>query len=135
MAQKKLSSGVYADIIVSVTDLPPGAWSYSADPGGILNSVVAVTIAAAVAGARNSVMGVQINSEALGAATEVAIRDGAGGAVLWRLKIGTGGFPNGLSVPFHSPVTGSTGNLLEFVTLTASVTGAVYFNAQGLRVI
>ena len=135
MAQKKLSTGAYAEIFVGVTEVPPGAWVSAAAAGGILNTTTAVTLVAGVAGLRNAVMGLQINSEALGAATEVAIRDGPGGAVLWRLKIGVGGLTGGLSVHFHSPLTGTAGNLLEFITLTASVTGAVYFNAQGLQVI
>ena len=61
----------------------------------------------------------------------MAIRDGAGGAVLWRTKIGTAGVVNGTSVVFPTPLKGTAATLLEVVTLTASVTGALYFNATG----
>ena len=108
-------------------------WSYAAAASGIVNTTTAVTIKAAPAPAtwRNYITDLQFMAEALGAATELAIRDGAGGTVLWRIKIGTGGLTGGLSVNFQSPLRGSPGNLLEVVTLTASTTGAVYFNAQG----
>lgn len=106
-------------------------WSYAAASGGILNTTTAVTIKAAATGQRNFVTAIQIMAEALGTATEVAIRDGAGGTVLWRTKIGTGGLTQGMSVSFDSPIVGSAGNLLEVLTITATTTGAVYFNAQG----
>ena len=109
-------------------------WSYAAATGGILNTTTAVTIKAAPVGPatfRNYITDIQVNAEALGTATELAVRDGAGGTVIWRIKIGTGGLTNGLAFSFNSPLRGSPGNLLEVVTLTASTTGAVYFNAQG----
>lgn len=105
-------------------------WSYAAATGGILNSNVAVTIRAAQTGKKNYVCSLQIHAEALGSATEVAIRDGAGGTVLWRTKVGTGGLPL-VSVEFEDAIEGSENTLLEVVTLTASGTGAVYINAQG----
>lgn len=111
---------------------PGSRWSYAAANLGIVNTTTAVTIkAAAGAGVKNYITALQIMSEALNTATEVAIRDGAGGTVLWRIKIGTGGLTGGLSVVFPSPLVGTANTLLEVVTLTASVTGAVYFNAQG----
>jgi len=111
----------------------PDRWSYAAAASGILNTPTAVTIKAAPADAlmRNYVTDVQIMAEALGTATEVAIRDGAGGTVLWRTKVATTGLAQGLSINFQQPLQGSRGNLLEVVTLSASTTGAVYFNAQG----
>lgn len=105
---------------------------YAAASGGILNTTTAVTMfAAAGASVRNYLTSLQISAEALGTATEVAIRDGAGGTVLWRTKIGTGGLTNGLSVTFPVPLKGTANTLMEVVTLTASGTGAVYVNAQG----
>lgn len=106
-------------------------WSYAAAASGILNTTTAVTIKAAASGQRNYVNSAQIQSEALGTATELAIRDGAGGTVLWRIKIGTGGLTNANTFNFDPPLVGTAGTLLEVVTLTASTTGAVYFNAQG----
>lgn len=111
--------------------IPADRWTYSAAASGIVNTTTAVTFKAAHASLRNYVTSIQIMSEALGAATELAIRDGAGGTVLWRTKIGTGGIVSGLSINFPVPLKGTAATLLEVVTLTASVTGAVYFNAQG----
>lgn len=108
-------------------------WYYTAASSGIVNTTTAVTIKAASGDAslRSYVTGIQIVAEALGVATEVAIRDGAGGTVLWRAKIGTAGLLGGMSMTFPTPVRSSLNTLLEVVTLTASVTGAVYVNAQG----
>jgi len=105
-------------------------WKYAAATTGIVNSTTAVTIAPAVAGLANYLTGIQINTDTLGAATELAVRDGAGGTVLWRCKLQTAALPP-LDIEFVSPIKGTVGNLLEVVTLTASVTGGVFVNAQG----
>jgi hypothetical protein len=111
--------------------VPESGWSYAAAAGGILNTTVAVTVkAAAGAGLRNYITNVQVMAEALGAATEVAIRDGAAGTVIWRIKVPTGGLP-AAQFDFAVPLKGTAATLLEVVTLTASVTGAVYVNLQG----
>jgi hypothetical protein len=107
-------------------------WTYAAAASGIVNTTTAVTFkTAAGAGLRNYITGIQITADALGAATELAIRDGAAGAVLWRIKINTAGLLQGIDIEFKTPLRGTANTLLEVVTLTASVTGAVYFNAQG----
>lgn len=107
-------------------------WSYAAATGGITNTTTAVQIAASAGGSlRNYVTGVQLSADALGAATEVAIRDGAGGTVLLRVKIGTAGIVGAQNLTFDSPLKGSAATLLEVVTLTATVTGGVYVNVQG----
>lgn len=117
----------------SVYTLPLSNWSYAAAAAGILNTTTAVTIktAAAGAGQKNYITAIQIVAEALGAATEVAIRDGAGGTVLWRAKIGLTGLLGGMTIKLPTPIAGTANTLLEVVTLTASITGAVYVNAQG----
>ena len=95
------------------------------------NTTTAQTFKAAsgTANIRNYITGIQVGWETLGAATELSIRDGAGGTVIWRTKIGT---PAGyLSIEFPTPLKGTANTLLEVVTTTASVTGGVYFNAQG----
>ena len=119
--------------IVKPFSIPEADWSYAAAASGIANTTTAVTIkAAAAAGLRNYITGIDLATDgALGAATEVAIRDGAGGTVIWRMKIGTAGMQAGRAITFPTPIKGTAATLLEVVTLTASVTGAVYFNATG----
>ena len=106
-------------------------WTFVPATGGIVNSTVAVTIkAAAGATSRNYITGLHIAASALGAATEVVIRDGAAGTVLFRTFVATGGLM-GNNITFATPLRGSLNTLLEVATLTASVTGGVYVNAQG----
>lgn len=115
--------------------IPELSWQYAAASGGILNSTVAVTIkAAAATGIRNYITSIQVMSEALTTATELAVRDGAAGTVIWRTKIPTGGLPT-TTFDFRMPLRGTAATLLEVVTLTASGTGAVYVNAQGFTAV
>jgi hypothetical protein len=121
-----------AHVRVVASDVEATPWSYAAANLGIVNTTTAVTVkTAAGAGLRNYITGMQLMAEALGAATEFAIRDGAAGTVLFRQKIGTGGLVGGLNITFTTPLRGTANTLLEVVTLTASVTGAVYVNLQG----
>lgn len=108
-----------------------GDWNYAAASGGISNSTTAVTIKASGGGAVvNYITAVQISADALGAATELAIRNGAAGTVLWRMKLTTAGL-GGVSIVFPTPLASSAATLLEVVTLTASITGGIFVNAQG----
>ena len=107
-------------------------WNYAAAAGGITNTTTAVTVkAAAGASVRNYVAAMQCSSDALGAATELAIRDGAAGTVIWRGKINTGGWLTPVNLSFNPPLRGTANTLVEIVTLTASVTGSVYCDLQG----
>lgn len=111
--------------------IPEGEWLYAAAASGIVNTTTAVTIkTAGGAGIRNYITSIQVMAETLTNATELAIRDGAAGTVIWRTKIPTGGLPSTLFT-FPNPLKGTANTLLEVVTLTASGAGAVYFNAQG----
>jgi len=106
-------------------------WQYAAAASGILNTTTAVTIkAAAGASVRNYITAIQVMFEALTTATELAIRDGAGGTVIWRTKI-PASLAGAQTLDFPVPLKGTANTLLEVVTLTASGAGAVYFNAQG----
>ncbi len=117
-------------MVVRPHSVPELEWSYAAAAGGILNTTTAVTIKSNVASLRNYLTSMQIRSETLTNATEIAIRDGAGGTVLWRTKISSSGM---IDTQFHfeCPLRSTANTLLEVVTLTASGTGTVYFNAQG----
>jgi len=108
-------------------------WQYAAAAAGILNTTVAVTFKAA-AGAliRNYITGISIMSEAITTATELVIRDGAAGTVLFRTKIPVAGLPS-TNIQFPTPLRGTAATLLEVATLTATGAGAVYFNAQGYQ--
>lgn len=117
--------------VVKLNAVPQNDWTYAAAASGISNTATAVTIkAAAAAGVRNYVTGMDISTTALGVSTEIAIRDGAGGTVLWRGVLGTaaGALP---PIIFDTPLKGTAATLLEIVTLTASVTGSVYVNVRG----
>lgn len=135
------SSGQYIRPVATTTgvqvakpyQVPELDWTYAAASGGITNTTTAVTIvSAAGAGIRNYLTGLQISNSTLGAGTELAIRDGAGGTVLWRGILATAASDPG-AISFPSPLRGTANTLMEVVTLTASVTGAVYFNAQGYQ--
>ena len=118
--------------IVDLHCVPELSWSYAAPASGLVNTTTAVTIKAAVASQRGNISSIQIQSEPLGAATEFAIRDGAAGTVLWRIKYPVTTQIQPVIIKFDTPLRqAAVSTLLEIVTLTASVTGAIYFNAQG----
>lgn len=105
-------------------------WMASAPASGIVNTTTAVTLkAAAGAGIRSIINSCELSHDALSGVTELAIRDGAGGTVLWRAKLQTPAVDSATYV-FMSPIVSTANTLLEVVTLTG-VTGGVYFNCQG----
>lgn len=107
-------------------------WVYAAPSGGIDNSNTAVTvISAAGSGVRNYITGLQIAHATLSATTEFAIRDGAGGTVLWRTVLHTTALPL-TNIDFAVPLKGTANTLLEIITLTA-VTGDVLVSLQGFQ--
>ena len=118
-------------MIIRPHSIPESEWNYVAAAGGILDTTTAVTIkSGAGVGVRNYITSLQIQSEALATATELAIRESPGGTTIWRIKIPTTGLPL-TTIVFADPIRSPANSLLEVVTLTASGTGAVYFNAQG----
>jgi len=120
--------------VIRLNSIPENEWQYAAASGGITNTTTAATLVAAqAAGVRNYLTSLQLSSDALGAATEIAIRDGAGGTVLWRGKIGTAGIAGVITIQFSDPLKSTAATLLEVVTLSASVFGGVYVNAQGYK--
>ena len=114
----------------TVYSMPCDGWSYAAAASGIVSSTTAVTVKAAAANdMRNYVTSIQVQTATLGGATELVLRDGAGGTVLWRTQLQTTALPL-CTISFENAIRGSTGTLLEIATLTG-VTGGVYVNVQG----
>lgn len=108
------------------------SWSYAPPVAGLVNTT-AVQIAAAPADTvqRNYIDSIQIDATALTAASELVVRSGAAGTVLWRCNIGTAGLLGGRNIPFPQPLPGVPGQLLEIALLTNPIAGSVYLNAQG----
>ena len=121
-------------LIVRLDAIPENEWSYVAASGGITNTTTAVALAGgAGSGVRNYITSLQVSSDTLGTATEVVIRDGVGGAVLWRAKIGTAGTVGIQDIRFHPPLRGSSNTLVEAACVTATGTGSIYINVQGYK--
>lgn len=107
-------------------------WRYASAASGIVNTTTAVTIkAAAGTNLRNYLQTMQIQHATLGGATELVIRDGAGGTVLFRTQLQTTALPL-TYIEFEPLLRGTAATLLEVATLTA-VTGGVYVNFQGFE--
>ena len=120
--------------IVRLDAIPENEWSYVAASGGITNTTTAVDLAGgAGSGVRNYVTSLQLYSDTLGTATEIILRDGAGGSILWRSKIGTAGTVGIQNIRFHPPLRGSTNTLLQAACVTATDTGSIYLNVQGYK--
>lgn len=106
-------------------------WNYATLTGGISNSTTAVTMSAAQgAGIRNVLTGIQISiPAALGGTTEVVVRDGAAGTVVWRGSFGAGTIGS-WSYEFPTGIRGTANTLLE-AACTSAVTGNIIISAQG----
>lgn len=132
-----VASGDVADFITTLVgvqitrpfSIPENDWSMF---GGINNSAAAIVLkAAGAAGIRNYLTSLSIGHDTLGAVTEIAVRDGAGGTTLWRGRLQTTAKED-TQISFPTPLRGTAATLLEIVTGTA-VTGAIYINAQGYQ--
>lgn len=105
----------------------PTKWTYAAASGGIVDTTAVTLKTAAGVGKKNYLGSIQLaNSGA--AATEVIIRKGAAGTVIWRGWVGATA-PNH-TVTFRQPLESDANQLLE-VVLSSSTTVAVRVNAQG----
>lgn len=128
VARCTMTSG--AALVVKQYAVPDVDWSYAAAASGIVNTTTAVTVkAAGAASIRNYITAIQVSADVLGAATEVVIRDGAAGTVLWRMKVQNTGL-NPTTFNFPTPLRGTAATLVEVATVTA-VSGGVYVNVQG----
>jgi hypothetical protein len=136
MPQTKFNAPTRTDVPDQASD--QARWSYAPPANGISNTTTAVTVKAATTrsdpfsattGLRNYVTSMTVSHGTLGAATELAIRDGAAGTVLYRTLLHTTAMPT-THVAFDMPLVGTANTLLEIVTLTA-VTGNVLVNLTG----
>jgi hypothetical protein len=126
-ATRPIATAVGAQIVRPYS-IPEADWSFAAGASGIVNSTADVALAAAAgAGLRNYLTGLQISHDTLGAVTEFVIKDGS--AIIYRGKLQTAASETS-RLEFPSPLKTSANTALNFTLLT-SVTGGVYINAQG----
>lgn len=107
--------------------LPGSSWNYAAASGGITNTTGVTAKAAAGAGIRNYVTRCQVVNGHASTATDVQIRDGASGTVLWRGWAESAG--GGITAVFDPPLRGTANTLIEVACGTTGT--ATYFNLQG----
>jgi hypothetical protein len=112
--------------IIKPFSIPELDWSYAAATGGIINTTAVTIRAAQGAGIRNYITSLQISNNS-GTATEVSIRDGAGGTVIWRGMAAANMTQQ--PITFANPLKSTAATLLEVVCGTTAA--AVYVNAQG----
>ena len=132
-----VATGQTADLITTLLGkqvvlpfaLPAETWTYAAASGGIVNTTAVTVKAAGAAGVRNYVTQVQVINGHATVSTEVMIRDGAAGTVLWRGWAQAAG--GGVAATFTPPLRGTAATLLEVVNVTTGA--ATYFNLQGYQ--
>jgi hypothetical protein len=106
-------------------------WNYAGIAGGIVSSTADVAVkAAAGAGVRNYLKTLTLAHDALGAATEIVVKDGS--TIIWRGKLQTAAVDScqAASLEFDPPLKGSANTALNVALLT-STTGGVFVNATG----
>ena len=109
--------------------LPANTWSYPAAAGGLVNTTGVTARAAAGAGIRNYVSKVSIINSHQTISTEVVIRDGAAGTVLWRGWAQAAG--GGQVEELTPPLRGTANTLVEIAEITTTATAGVLVNLQG----
>jgi hypothetical protein len=109
--------------------IPASTWNYAAAAGGLVNTTGVSAKAAAGAGVRNYVTRAQVINSHQTTSTEVMIRDGAAGTVLWRGWAQAAG--GGVTAVFDPPLRGTANTLIEIAEVTATGTAGVLVNLQG----
>lgn len=104
-------------------------WVYAAVAGGLVTTAGVTIKAAAGSGIRNCVTSMQVMNSHQTIGTEVVLRDGAAGTVIWRGWAQFAG--GGMTAPFPVQVCGSANTLLEIAEVTATATAGVLVSAQG----
>lgn len=107
--------------------IPASSWSYAAASGGIVNTTGVTIKAAGGAGVRIYLTDLHVINGHATVSTDVQIRDGASGTVLWRGFAQAAG--GGISIHFSTPLRGTANTLLEVACGTTG--SAVYVNATG----
>lgn len=102
-------------------------WSYAGATGGITNTTAVTAKAAAGAGVRNCVTGIQVINQHATVSTETMLVDGAAGTVLHRGWAQAAG--GGYAVNFDVPLCGTANTLIEVDNVTTG--SAVLYNLQG----
>jgi hypothetical protein len=114
-------------VVTQPFSIPELSWSYAAASGGIVNTTGVTAKAAAAAGIRNYVTRCQVINGHATVDTDVQIRDGAAGTVLWRGFAKAAG--GGVACDFDPPLRGTAATLIEVACGTTGT--ATYFNLQG----
>jgi hypothetical protein len=121
-----LTQSIGGQLIVSKFAPPEATWSYAAASGGITNTTDVEAKAAAGAGLRNYVTGLQLRG-ASATATEFVIKDGA--TVLWRGHLGASATITGYQCTFDPPLRGTANTALNIACVTTGT--QTYANLQG----
>jgi hypothetical protein len=108
---------------------PALTWSYAAAAGGLVTTGGVTAKAAGTGAQRNYITRVQAINSHQTIGTEVVIRDGAAGTVLWRGWAQFAG--GGCSAVFDPPLRGSAATLVEIAEITATASTGVLVNLQG----
>lgn len=130
-----VTSGDTADLVTTLNgrlvvqpySIPELTWSYAAASGGITNTTGVTAKAAGAAGIRNYITHVDVVNGHATVDTDVQIRDGAAGTVLWRGFAKAAG--GGVSADFNPPLRGTAATLVEIACGTTGT--ATYFNLTG----
>lgn len=112
--------------VVGTKGVPSTYWNGS---GSISNSTVAIDIKTAPsAGTRLYVTSLQVKSQALGGVSELALKDGAGGATIFNTFLDTNAAI--LNIVFDTPLALTLATKL-IAQMNVAVSGLVYISAQG----
>lgn len=110
---------------------PAKTWNYAAAAGGLVTTGGVTAKAAAGAGIRNYITRVQAINSHQTTSTEVMVRDGAAGTVLWRGWAQAAG--GGCAAVFDPPLRGTANTLVEIAEVTTTGTAGVLMSLQGFE--
>jgi hypothetical protein len=123
----RLQATIEGKLVTRPHSVYGATWTYAAASGGITNTTAATMKAAAGAGVRVCLTGIQVINSHATVSTEVVVRDGASGTVVHRGYAQAAG--GGYAVNFDVPICGTANTLMEVADITTGA--AVYVNAQG----